>query len=594
VSDTSTIDADTQTVAEKTDPRRTAEFDEKHRVEQQHAREKEKVEREKSEQQRRRAAEDDARRRADAERKAQRGHESRDTPEAQTDTGRAGLANPLDDKASSVDLLGRAHLVTILKGIIDRDIKKHMTIALFGQWGSGKSSVIELLGQKYSGDRHCSLIQFNAWQNEHSQNMSASIAERMVDELYQRRGLLAQLWLGFKSQLLQSKFSLGIYALALMSVLALSLFGEQTRGLLSNVMSAPTVDKVIPSGRIMYLLTAVIAALPIIRKFINNPFVGRLRQLASRPDFSAHIGLNHTIRTQLNSLIRAWDFDTRQLLPLPRKRPAKPPHKFILAIDDLDRCSGDKIIQVLEAIQLVVDLDNVLVILAVDDRVLMEAVAAKYRKQNSKLSDAGALQLAREYLGKILQITISLDQPGAAQRQQFICGRLYPDIEKAPEKALRINSGKMADDDAAEFLFRAPASLGDGVQADDEPTAYLHSKAFERQLFSDCVGAFNIHNARTMIRIHNAITLLKGLRADVAENQQRLQQYIFLAFWLESLCAADPAQHSHYYQLLAGGGQSLPAYWQTIAQLAARLQIPKLKRDNRDRMLSHIAGISLP
>ncbi|WP_346837426.1 P-loop NTPase fold protein [Microbulbifer sp. SAOS-129_SWC] len=548
------------------------------------------------------AAEESARRRQ------QEKPEAPDTGTRETDNRGPGLANPIDDKAAKVDLLGRGRLVTILKGIIDRDIKKHMTIALFGQWGSGKSSVIELLRQRYRDDRYCSTILFNAWQNEHSQNMAASIAKSMAEELYQRRSYPAQVWLGIKSHLLERKMATLLYLALASLMLWTSLFGIDIGFFSVDKLSMEKFKSFDRKTMGFSFIATLTALLPFLQKAFNNPFVSKLRELSRRPDFSSHIGLSDNIRRQLGTLIKAYDFRLSHFLLVHpyrwllaqigrTQKSSRRPHKFLLAIDDLDRCSSEKIIQVLEAVQLVVDLENLLVILAVDDQVLMEAVANRYQKQRKDLSDADALQLARKYLGKILQVTISLDEPDASARENFICKRLFPAFKSLPGNPLEINAGitREEDDSGLSFLFRPQASLGSyTAEEDEEPSEYLHSSQQELEWFARCVGDFNIHNARTMIRIHNAITLIKGLRPRVTENSQQLQQYIFLTFWLESLCSAEPEQRDYHYRLLTGSDDSLPAFWQKIAVRAQQLGLHKLDSSTRDEMLSHIAGISLP
>ena len=120
--------------------------------------------------------------------------------------------HPIADKPAGVDLLGRNSLVHVLKGIIDRDENKHLVIALFARWGSGKSSVIELLRNKFSEldgggsflyrlkkklnpSSDTSVIVFNAWRDEHSLSMSASVANAIIENLYENRSLVDRILL---------------------------------------------------------------------------------------------------------------------------------------------------------------------------------------------------------------------------------------------------------------------------------------------------------------------------------------------------------------------------------------------------------------
>ena len=78
---------------------------------------------------------------------------------------------------------------------------------------------------------------------------------------------------------------------------------------------------------------------------------------------------------------------------------------LVVFIDDLDRCLPDKMVQVLEAVKLFLDKRGCVFVLGADRRVVREAVAAHYRRQQA---DIAARSEYRDYLEKIIQVRFDL------------------------------------------------------------------------------------------------------------------------------------------------------------------------------------------
>jgi superfamily II DNA or RNA helicase len=200
------------------------------------------------------------------------------------------LANPCSDKPSKVDLLGRKGLVSILKGLIDRESRKHIIVALFGRWGSGKSSVIEMLDDSYRESSKNSFVVFNAWQAEHSNSMAASIANLLIDKLYESKGLAEQVILSLKARLLKSKTGILLDFTMTLLIAALG-FGLIIPNFTDGLMPG--------TGTLISVSLFFSTMFPIVKAYLKHPFTGKIKELAKRPDFNAHIGLGHSIREHL-------------------------------------------------------------------------------------------------------------------------------------------------------------------------------------------------------------------------------------------------------------------------------------------------------
>lgn len=86
------------------------------------------------------------------------------------------------------DKIGSLKTVELLKGIIESEneyLQKENVVALYGNWGSGKSSIIDTLIQgeeKYKLKNGIKAVKFEAWENELDSNLSLSLFETLLKE----------------------------------------------------------------------------------------------------------------------------------------------------------------------------------------------------------------------------------------------------------------------------------------------------------------------------------------------------------------------------------------------------------------------------
>jgi len=213
-------------------------------------------------------------------------------------------------------------------------------------------------------------------------------------------------------------------------------------------------------------------------------------------------------------------------------------------IDDLDRCSDRVIVQTLEAAQLIVDIEGVTVIFAVDFKILIRAVANKYLPQLETLSSQEAFELARNYLGKLIQISISLSDPSEEALANFVRTRIYElsddaptqtSVADAPEPNNDVNDDAKVDRISIKpaTTNRQPADEGRDIGSDD----FLATNALEYQQFVDCANAFSVTNPRCLVRLYNVIAFAKSSEPLLMEDEEALKQMLFIAFYWEQLTA---------------------------------------------------------
>lgn len=144
-----------------------------------------------------------------------------------------------------------------------------------------------------------------------------------------------------------------------------------------------------------------------------------LKERASAEDYRQHLGLVSLVRRDFNQLSNLLT-ETQSATdgPLPKI------DRIVLYIDDLDRCRGDRVIEVLEAVHLLLAFPLFAVVVAVDPRWLRQSLLDHYPRLLGGMDDDGANSRARnlgrpatpqDYLEKIFQVPFNLqamDEPG--------------------------------------------------------------------------------------------------------------------------------------------------------------------------------------
>jgi hypothetical protein len=134
-----------------------------------------------------------------------------------------------------------------------------------------------------------------------------------------------------------------------------------------------------------------------------------LRECVQDDRYRGQLGLISTVREdfeQLEGMLKDWKEDGK-----------KPIERIILYIDDLDRCEADQVVEVLQAVHLLLAQPLFHVVLGVDPRWLEHSLTEAYQsKANGSNGVDPSMQLPvfspQNYLEKIFQIPFSLQLMG--------------------------------------------------------------------------------------------------------------------------------------------------------------------------------------
>ncbi|QLQ24662.1 MAG: hypothetical protein HZT41_07190 [Dechloromonas sp.] len=252
------------------------------------------------------------------------------------------------------------------------------------------------------------------------------------------------------------------------------------------------------------------------------------------------------------------------------------PGQLLLVVDDLDRCGINTVKEVLDAVRLVVDIPHVTTLIAIDERMAFAAVEKNY----DQFGHAGRppAQVARDYLAKVLQVSVVLPLVDRDGVRQYVDAQLFHGVAWLEDEEPVVAGSP----DLAPPGERQPGQLPDGGQVDGSGEApgdalppqplglalvpappggdSLSPAAWpaEKTLFCDLVNAYAFGNPRLMLRMEITWRLLKllwfgnaGYRYEDAEILMRL------LFWREYRLQQTPERSGVLDAWLVNGEESL-------------------------------------
>lgn len=296
----------------------------------------------------------------------------------------------LDDQPAIEDLLDFTSYIDVLEGlIINPDTDTPFTLGVFGRWGTGKTTLMRML-QGRINKRGVMTVWFDAWQYNNETELWAAFLQSVINKMEDKLPFLDKL--DFKFRLLLRRFdedhlyeeltrfgirSLGIFFLYFLSQ-ALSELGQTDTS--SQVIG-------ITGGLASIILGIWFVIRPVIEEIQSNTSIN-FDVFWKQSNYKEHIAFLDKFREHFQDVIHC----------LPHSADGSD-KRIIIFIDDLDRCSPDRVLQVLDSVKVFVDIPRCVYVLGLDADIVQKAVSLKYKDD---------LEARREYLGKIIQLPFQL------------------------------------------------------------------------------------------------------------------------------------------------------------------------------------------
>lgn len=324
------------------------------------------------------------------------------------------------------DWLGRARHCAVIAGLVRRpSLDLPITLGIYGDWGSGKTSMMQLIRGQLGRDEL--VMSFNAW--AYSQQSDAlwralllALTAAFRDPAFQERLLddraLEALLAGRDADVAQLRDELNEQLDRVETSMYRSKTYREREGVDFNSQAA-----------VLLTLRAALRMLPIAGSALAESLQ---TQLAEGQDVKDLFGLlrvreREEVREQIQS-VEQFRGEFQRLI---RRYVDGAGRRLVVFIDDLDRCLPEQAVSVLEAIKIFFEAGDggplgCVFVLGMDRRVAEEGIRVRY----AGLGGVPALD-ARSYLDKIIQIPFNVPPLSTPQVEAFVatwCRTHHPDL----------------------------------------------------------------------------------------------------------------------------------------------------------------------
>ncbi len=375
----------------------------------------------------------------------------------------------LVDNETKIDLLNNeAIALTIIKMLRERP-DKPVTLGVHGDWGAGKSSVLEMIESSLEGEEKILCIKFNGWRFQGFEDAKIALIEGIVTSLLDERPALVK--------------AKGVAKDILKRIDYLKA-AKRGGGLIWNATTGmPSPDQI---------ETAVSA----VKNFGKNPSKEDLEGVAKQ--FGGL--LKPADAKRMPEEIEGFRQEFKKLLD------EAGIEQLVVLIDDLDRCLPDTTIETLEAIRLFVFSERTAFVVGADEAMVEYAV----RRHFPELPASGPHDYARNYLEKLIQVPFRIPSLGDTETRIYVTLLLVGAVigEEDEDFAKLIDAGreKLKRPWESKPLDAAAVKLALGEKAEGVQEMLALSDQIGPMLASGSKG-----NPRQIKRFLNALLLRKGI-----------------------------------------------------------------------------------
>lgn len=291
----------------------------------------------------------------------------------------------LNDHETDCDLLNYSAIAETIVKTLERNRGKAITIGVHGDWGAGKSSILEMISTAFKDNDKVLCLKFNGWSFQGFEDAKITLLEGIVTGIVDARSL----WQTAKVEIARVFQSIDLLKLA-----------KKAGGL----------------AVAHYTGFAGVGLLEIIKSKVND-FTTKPDSYLTKENLAAAAG-------EMNALIKA---------PEEKKRVAQEVVEFhksfnklletagveqlVVLVDDLDRCLPEVAIETLEAIRLFVIAKKTAFVIGADEEMIENAV----KKHFKDFPDTGAGKgWAKNYLEKLIHIPFRIPNLGEMETKMYV------------------------------------------------------------------------------------------------------------------------------------------------------------------------------
>lgn len=300
----------------------------------------------------------------------------------------------LHDNETDKDFLGFVVHEQLIRKVITDDANLPVTFGLFGDWGSGKTSILKILKSNLEKEPYKDdtiVIYFDSWVFEGYDDAKSALMQEITTQLVENKSLAREVKERvndtakkvFKSIKWLRALKWGATNLVIPGVAAYATGGFSLVPFLLGKLRENKdvlIEKVTGEDGEKYL-EEILQTSPV------------------EPDYSS---------------IREFRKDFSELIDATSKK------RLVVLIDDLDRCRPHRIVENLEAIKLFLNVKRTAFVIAADEAIITDAVYSSYTTSLDNRTLQEKKNLGNDYLEKLIQVPYKLPRLSSMEVETYI------------------------------------------------------------------------------------------------------------------------------------------------------------------------------
>ncbi len=308
------------------------------------------------------------------------------------------------DNETSIDLLGFAVHKDLIRHVITDKALMPVTVGVFGDWGGGKSSILRMLERDLLQEEDIACLYFNGWTFEGYDDAKAALISSILIQLGEHKR--------FGPKLRDKVVPL------LKRVNYMRLVPALIKRAAPAIGAAATVASAHIAGVDPHLaITAAPGVAATIHKAFNSGDEAKkdTKGDAEQVDWQELLDKDPSMPGPLD--LRTLRADFARLLDETKLK------ALVVLIDDLDRCSPDRLIENLEAIKLFLAVPQTAFVIAADERIIRHAISRRYEVPHLRDEQSAAQEpydLVTDYLEKLIQVPYHLPRLSPSEIESYM------------------------------------------------------------------------------------------------------------------------------------------------------------------------------
>lgn len=302
------------------------------------------------------------------------------------------------DSEADIDFLNFNYLAEQVVEISKDEKLSPATVGVYGDWGSGKSTLMKMVKKSLDADKNTLTVEFNGWLFEGYEDAKTALCGTILDEMRTHETLFAK-------------------------------GKEKIKALLKKIDGGKLLSKGVKYG-LDFLLTSGIGT---VTELTLTGIISAVKQKAgdvSEDEIKKVIDAfkkEETKRTEIKNFRKTFKEVFEDCKD----------ERLVVFIDELDRCTPDTVLDIFEAIRLFLYVPGTTFIIGADERLVSYAVKTKYKD-----IPGHDIDISKEYLEKLVQYPVKIPQLNEQEVKQYITCLLLQnediDIKKVAESITKL------------------------------------------------------------------------------------------------------------------------------------------------------------